>query len=68
MVRRLPDRFLRWAYFERARFIKSTLNTGNLDRAMFLIESTRHNPALCTSRIKNHEIDLNAKIVGVGFA
>jgi len=67
MVRKLPDRFLKWAYFDRVRFIKSILNTGNLDKAMLLIESTRHNPALCTARIKNHEIDLNAKIVGAGF-
>ncbi|NHV99120.1 MAG: hypothetical protein HA496_05645 [Thaumarchaeota archaeon] len=67
MVRRLPDRFLKWAYFDRVRFIKSILDTGNPDKAMLLIESTRHNPALCTARIKSSGIELNAKIVGAGF-
>ncbi|MGB9717803.1 MAG: hypothetical protein ACPL4E_05110 [Thermoproteota archaeon] len=67
MARRLPDKFLKWAYFDRVRFIKSILDAENTDRAMFLIESTRHSPALCTARIKNNKIDLNAKIVGAGF-
>ncbi len=67
MVRKLPDRFLKWAYFDRVRFIKSILNAEKMDKVMFLIESTRHNPALCTARVKNNKIFLNAKIVGAGF-
>ena len=34
----------------------------------FFLESTRHNPALCTAfRKENGEIFVNAKIVGVGY-
>ncbi|MGC8935270.1 MAG: hypothetical protein ACP5LN_08960, partial [Thermoproteota archaeon] len=63
----LPEKFLDWAYFGRVRFLKSLLEGGNTSGMKFLIESTRHTPALATARIENGKLFLNAKVVGSGF-
>lgn len=63
----LPWEFLEWAYFERVKFIRSLVEEMEVSEAKFLLESTRHNPALCTAGIENDQIKLNAKIVGAGF-
>ena len=64
----LPEKFLKWAYFERVKFVKSFLLGGRrMDKSGF-IESTRHTPALCTARLTDDgKIFVNAKIVGAGF-
>ena len=65
----LPDSFLRWNYFPRRKALLELVNrdsTVGLDR--FFLESTRHNPALCTAfQREDGEIFVNAKIVGVGY-
>jgi len=50
MVVELPPEFLRWNYFSRRETIKS-FKEGKYERDMnlFFLESTRHNPALCTA-------------------
>lgn len=64
----LPKRFLKWAYFERVKFVKSFLRGGFFMNERALIESTRHTPALCTARLTDDgKIFVNAKIVGAGF-
>jgi hypothetical protein len=65
----LPECFLQWNYYPRGRALLE-LVTGrameNLDR--FFLESTRHNPALCTAFQDEYGQTLvNAKIVGVGY-
>lgn len=67
MYKELPDRFIEWAYFQRTGFVKSIMNSAGKDSAKFLIESTRHNPTLCTGRIEGNRLILNAKVVGSGF-
>jgi hypothetical protein len=69
MVVELPPRFLRWNYFFRREHIESFLK-GRHERDMnlFFLESTRHNPALCTAFVKpDGTIFVNAKIVGIGY-
>ena len=69
MVVHLPIKFLRWNYFSRREVIKAFLK-GEYDKdiSLFFLESTRHNPALCTASIKpDGTIYVNAKIVGVGY-
>jgi hypothetical protein len=65
----LPEDFLRWNYFPRRKALLELINRHsrtNVDR--FFLESTRHNPALCTAFQKEDgEIFVNAKIVGAGY-
>jgi hypothetical protein len=65
----LPESFLRWNYYPRRKALLDLVN-GRLmeDANRFFLESTRHNPALCTAfRKENGEIVVNAKIVGAGY-
>lgn len=65
----LPADFLRWNYFPRRKALLELIDrqlATNADR--FFLESTRHNPALCTAFQKEDgEIFVNAKIVGAGY-
>jgi hypothetical protein len=50
MVVELPTQFLRWNYFSRRESIKAFIEGRHeQDMNLFLLESTRHNPALCTA-------------------
>ncbi len=69
MAVELPIQFLRWNYFSRLEAIKE-LSERELpeDMNLFLLDSTRHNPALCTACAKpDGSIYVNAKIVGMGY-
>ena len=65
----LPESFLRWNYYPRRKALLDLANGHPMgDVNHFFLESTRHNPALCTAfRKENGEIFINAKIVGVGY-
>lgn len=69
MVVQLPISFLRWNYFSRREMIEALLEgkyEGDIN--FFFLESTRHNPALCTAFVKpDGTIYVNAKIVGAGY-
>jgi hypothetical protein len=77
----LPERFLEWAYFERIKLMKTMRKRARklgrvevesagsgLQEPSLLLETTRHNPVLCTASIdeKGH-ITVNGKFVGAGF-
>jgi len=69
MIVELPIQFLRWNYFPRRDSAKSFLE-GKHEKDMnkFFLDSTRHNPALCTAYQRDDgSIFINAKIVGVGY-
>ncbi|MFQ6067957.1 MAG: hypothetical protein ACE5KD_00280, partial [Candidatus Bathyarchaeia archaeon] len=69
MVVELPPQFLSWNYFPRRDFLKAFIK-GEYEKDMNLLflESTRHNPALCTAFVKTDgTIYVNAKIVGIGY-
>jgi hypothetical protein len=65
----LPDEFLRWNYLPRRKALLQMVNQRsmrNMDR--FFLESTRHNPALCTAfQREDGQMFVNAKIVGIGY-
>jgi hypothetical protein len=65
----LPESFLRWNYFPRRKALLDLINGHSVvDENRFFLESTRHNPALCTAfRKEDGDIFVNAKIVGVGY-
>jgi hypothetical protein len=65
----LPESFLRWNYYPRRKALLDLVDGRPMvDVDRFFLESTRHNPALCTAfREDNGEIFVNAKIVGVGY-
>jgi hypothetical protein len=69
MVVQLPMRFLEWNYYPRRETAKHFLegkHEQNLDR--FFLDSTRHNPALCTAYQRpDGSLFVNAKIIGVGY-
>ena len=69
MVVELPEQFLKWNYYPRRDSAKQFLEgkyEQNMDR--FFLESTRHNPALCTACSRpDGSMFVNAKIVGVGY-
>lgn len=69
MVVELPLQFLGWNYFSRRKSIKAFIEGKHeKDMNLFFLESTRHNPALCTAFVKpDGTIYVNAKIVGVGY-
>ncbi len=69
MVVELPEQFLRWNYFPRRDSAKAFLEGKNeQDMNKFFLDSTRHNPALCTAyQGDDGSIFVNAKIVGVGY-
>jgi len=69
MVVELPPQFLSWNYFSRRSSIRDFIDgKSERDMNLFFLESTRHNPALCTACVKpNGIIDVNAKIVGIGY-
>ncbi len=69
MAIELPAKFLEWNYFSRRNSIKDLLE-GKYEKDMnrFFLDSTRHNPALCTALVdSNGRLRLNAKIVGIGY-
>jgi hypothetical protein len=65
----LPAQFLKWNYYPRRDSAKQFLegkHEQNMDK--FFLDSTRHNPALCTAMSRpDGSIFVNAKIVGVGY-
>lgn len=65
----LPSQFLSWNYFYRRKMIEGFLEGRyEKDVNLFFLESTRHNPALCTATVRpDGTIYVNAKIVGVGY-
>jgi hypothetical protein len=69
MVVELPEQFLKWNYYPRRDSAKQFLegkHEQNMDK--FFLDSTRHNPALCTAMSRpDGSIFINAKIVGVGY-
>ena len=69
MVVELPQKFLSWNYFGRRESAKAFVEGKySRDINLFFLESTRHNPALCTALQKpDGSVFINAKIVGVGY-
>ncbi len=69
MIVELPEQFLKWNYYPRRESAKQFLegkHEQNMDK--FFLDSTRHNPALCTAMSRpDGSIFINAKIVGVGY-
>jgi hypothetical protein len=69
MVVELPEQFLKWNYYPRRASAKQFLegkHEQNMDK--FFLDSTRHNPALCTAMNRpDGSIFINAKIVGAGY-
>jgi hypothetical protein len=65
----LPEAFLQWNYFPRRKVLLELVDGHSVvDADRFLLESTRHNPALCTAfERENGGIFVNAKIVGIGY-
>ncbi len=77
----LPERFLEWAYFDRARLLKTMKERaqaggrievesagGRFQEPSLIIESTRHNPVFCTASMNEEgHVTVNGKVVGVGF-
>ena len=69
MVVELPEQFLKWNYYPRRDSAKQFLE-GKHEQNMdgFFLDSTRHNPALCTACSRpDGSMFVNAKIVGVGY-
>jgi len=69
MVVELPEQFLNWNYYPRRESAEQYLE-GKPERDMnkFFLDSTRHNPALCTAFQRDDgSIYVNAKIVGAGY-
>jgi len=68
MAVELPEQFLKWNYYPRRDNAKRFFEGRNeKDMNRFFLESTRHNPALCTAYQRDDAIFVNAKIVGVGY-
>lgn len=69
MVVELPAQFLKWNYHSRRDNAREFLEGKHeQDMNRFLLDSTRHNPALCTAcRRGDGSIFVNAKIVGIGY-
>lgn len=69
MVVELPERFLEWNYYprrENAQLFLEGKHEQDMDR--FFLDSTRHNPALCTAcQRPDGSLFVNAKIVGAGY-
>ncbi|HKZ95334.1 MAG TPA: hypothetical protein VJ249_12265 [Candidatus Bathyarchaeia archaeon] len=69
MVVELPERFLEWNYYprrENAQLFLEGKHEQNMD--WFFLDSTRHNPALCTAYQRpDGSLFVNAKIVGAGY-
>jgi hypothetical protein len=65
----LPKSFLEWNYFPRRKALLDFVNQRSMeDPYRFFLESTRHNPALCTAfQREDGQILVNAKIVGIGY-
>ena len=69
MVVELPMHFLKWNYYSRRDGAKRFLEGKHeQDMNRFFLDSTKHNPALCTAYKRDDgSIFVNAKIVGVGY-
>jgi hypothetical protein len=69
MVVQLPEIFLEWNYYPRRESAEHFLEGKHeKDMAKFFLDSTRHNPALCTaSQRSDGSLFVNAKIVGAGY-
>src|SRR3989304_6405385 len=69
MVVELPMQFLKWNYYSRqdgAKRFREGKHEQDMNR--FFLDSTKHNPALCTAYKRDDgSIFVNAKIVGVGY-
>jgi len=65
----LPEKFIQWNYFPRVKSLKEMVQQQAMrDMNRFFLESTRHNPALCTAfRGEDGSVSVNAKIVGIGY-
>ena len=65
----LPEKFIQWNYFPRVKSLKEIVQQqAAMDMNRFFLESTRHNPALCTAfRREDDSVSVNAKIVGIGY-
>jgi hypothetical protein len=65
----LPEKFIQWNYFPRVKSLKEMIQQGPMrDMSRFFLESTRHNPALCTAfEREDGSVSVNAKIVGIGY-
>ncbi|MEM4704630.1 MAG: hypothetical protein QXJ02_06155 [Candidatus Bathyarchaeia archaeon] len=65
----LPEKFLSWNYFPRGKTLREMAETSVMaDMNRFLLNSVRHNPALCTAFQKEDgTVAINAKIVGIGY-
>lgn len=65
----LPDEFLNWNYYPRREMLIHAIREKRIeDMNEFLLESTRHNPALCTAGVDvDGSLLVNGKIVGVGY-
>jgi len=69
LVVKLPQKFLSWNYVGRRESAKAFIEGRHgQDMSLFFLESTRHNPALCTAFQKpDGAVFVNAKIVGAGY-
>ena len=65
----LPEKFIQWNYFPHVKSLKEMVQQkAVMDMNRFFLESTRHNPALCTAfRREDGSVSVNAKIVGIGY-
>ena len=64
---RLPERFLEWNYYPRRRLLETLLRGDRVDTAKLLLEFMRHNPVLCTAAATERGVEVNGKVVGVGY-
>lgn len=64
---KLPREFLEWNYFARRRLIARVLEGGLEDPRQLFLEFTRHNPVLCTAAPGDAGVEVNGKVVGIGY-
>ncbi|HDR91288.1 MAG TPA: pyridoxamine 5'-phosphate oxidase family protein [candidate division Zixibacteria bacterium] len=62
-MKQLPEKFIKWAYHQRAEVVRSQLADEEISRDSFFIAFTRHTPAIIT----NGSAGLNGSIKGIGF-
>lgn len=59
----IPEKFIKWAYHQRAELVRNQLAGQEISRDKFFIGFTRHTPAIIT----DGPAGLNGSIKGVGF-
>ncbi len=62
-MKRIPEKFIKWAFHQRAELIRRQLRGERIPRDSFFIGFTRHTPAIIT----DGPAGLNGSIKGVGF-